>query len=189
MAASSSNIGYGDNYPNSNVNQQFLNVGSSNYSAGLLGSRQIPSSAYSMAGASSNINAAAGTLLRGGGITNKYKSIKNKIKNITKRYKMPKKSKRIRITRLKRKIRSRASRSKSRARSVRTISRKKNYHMRGGYSQYGSNMPHSNSYSVGGLLTAGTSMLASPPPIQSNGGSCVDNLNHFTNKGFSSPGH
>lgn len=174
--ASSSNMGYGGNYPNSNVNPQFVNLGNSNYSAGLLGSAQIPSSAYSMSGASNNINAAAG-ILRGGGT--KYKLMKRKIKNITRRYKMPKKSKRRRITRLKRKIRSK----------TRTISRKKKQHMRGGYSQYGSNMPHSDSYSVGGVLTAGTSMLASPPPIQSNGGSCVDNVNHFLNKGFSSPGH
>jgi len=174
--ASSSNMEYGSSYPNSDVNQQFVNIGSSDYSAGLLGSAQIPSSAYSMRGASSNINAAAG-ILKGGGTTNKYKLIKRKIKNITRRYKMPRKSKRRRITRLKRKIRSK------------TISRKKKHFMRGGYSQYGSNMPHSDSYSVGGLLTAGTSMMATPPPIQSNGGSCVDNLNHFTNKGFSSPGH
>jgi len=179
--ASSSNTGYGDSYPNSNVNQHFLNVGSSDYSAGLLSNRLIPSSAYSMPGASNNINAAAG-ILRGGGTKNKYKLIKRKIKNITRRYKMPKKSKRRRITKLKRKI-------MSRSRSMRTISRKKKHYMRGGYSQYGSNMPHSDSYSVGGLLTPSTSMMASPPPIQSNGGSCVDNVNHFTNKGFSSPGH
>ena len=114
--ASSSNIGYGGSYPNSNVNQQFLNFATSDYSAGLLGSRQIPSSAYSMAGASSNIDAAAGRL-RGGGSKKSFNLIKRKIKNITRRYKMPKKSRRRRISRLKRKIRSR---------SIRTISRKKN---------------------------------------------------------------
>jgi hypothetical protein len=59
---------------------------------------------------------------------------------------------------------------------------------KGGYSQYQNNLPMTPSYSVGGPLSASDLGLANPPPIQvlSN---CVDNYNHYTNKGFPSRGH
>ena len=62
---------------------------------------------------------------------------------------------------------------------------------RGGYSQYQNNLPMTPTYSVGGVLPASQLGLANPPPIQvlSNCTSCTDNYNHFTGKGFSSPGH
>ena len=73
----------------------------------------------------------------------------------------------------------RSTRSKS-ARRTRSKSLKKN--MRGGmsqgYSQYmNNNGGQSNTYSLGGPLTSGTSALASPPPHSLVAGH-PDNLNH-----------
>jgi hypothetical protein len=62
---------------------------------------------------------------------------------------------------------------------------------KGGYSQYQNNLPLTHSYSVGGILGANNSALANPPPINvyKGAGQCVDNYNHYTNKGFPSLGH
>ena len=62
---------------------------------------------------------------------------------------------------------------------------------RGGYSQYQNNLPMTPTYSVGGVIPASQLGLANPPSIQvlSNCTNCTDNYNHFTGKGFSSPGH
>ena len=166
-----SNMGYGGTSPYSEINANLVNSTNSNYSGGL-GSTQVPSSAFSMRGASNNIDAAAGRLSRGGGRGTKYyKLLKRKIKNITKRYKMRGKNKRTRNTRMKRKIRSSSKRTRTRTRSRR---------LRGGsYQQFGSNTAQSANYSVGGLLNSGSLGLANPPPIQMNAGSCQDNANHF----------
>jgi hypothetical protein len=171
--SSASNMGYGGISPYSGINTKMVNSTNSNYSAGL-DSTQIPSSAYSMRGASNNIDAAAGRLSRGGGKGTKYyKLIKRKIKNITKRYKMRGKSNRRRITRMKRKIRSSSKRTRTR---TRTRSRR----MRGGtYQQFGSNVAQSANYSVGGVLNAGSLGMANPPPIHMNPPSCQDNANHY----------
>ena len=54
------------------------------------------------------------------------------------------------------------------------------------YHQFGSNIPDTPSYSVGGIVSAKHLGLANPPPYQklSNCTNCVDNYNHYTNKGF-----
>lgn len=167
--SSASNMGYGGTSPYSGINTNMVNSTNSNYSGGL-GSTQIPSSAYSMRGASNNVDAAAGRLRGGGKGTKYYKLIKRKIKNITKRYKMRGKSNRRRITRMKRKIRSSSKRTRTRSRR----------HMRGGsYQQFGSNVAQSANFSVGGVLNAGSLGMANPPPIQLNPPSCQDNANHF----------
>jgi hypothetical protein len=163
-----SNMGYGGTSPYSGINTSLVNSTNSNYSGGL-GSTQVPSSAYSMRGASNNIDAAAGRLRGGGKATKYYKLLKRKIKNITKRYKMRGKSKRTRITRMKRKIRSSSKRTRTRSRRMRG----------GSYQQFGSNVAQSANYSVGGILNAGSLGQANPPPIQMNAGSCQDNANHF----------
>jgi hypothetical protein len=74
-------------------------------------------------------------------------------------------------------------RSRSRSRSRRR--------QRGGYSQYQNNLPMTNTYSTGGVLSANNLGLANPVPYQalSNCTNCVDNYNHFTNSGFPSRGH
>lgn len=92
---------------------------------------------------------------------------------------------------LRRKIRSRMSSECSsisggrRRRGTRRHSRRQ----RGGYAQYQNNMPVSNTYSIGGVLSAKDSALANPAPIYKVTNSAVDNYNHFTGKGFPSAGH
>ena len=63
--------------------------------------------------------------------------------------------------------------------------------MKGGYQQYQNNMPMTQTYSLGGHLSSENLGLANPPPyrVLSNDSSCVDNYNHYTNKGFPSVGH
>lgn len=80
------------------------------------------------------------------------------------------------------------SRMSAGARRKRTNRRRK---QRGGYSQYQNNLPMTPTYSVGGVLPASQLGLANPPPIKvlPNCVNCVDNYNHYTGKGFPSPGH
>ena len=196
-----SNLGYGNVAPLSNINGAYANVDSSNW-PGTFGSNQIPG-LPGLAGAKSNIDAAAGNvpgicLFKGGA-----KKLKRKIKNITKHYKKMKAGSR-KIKSLKHRIKSRmASRSMAGGRSrslARSMARSmaggrrtkhRRHRQRGGYSQYQNNLPMTPSYSVGGVLPASQLGLANPPPIQvlSNTTSCVDNYNHYTNMGFPSRGH
>ncbi len=181
-----SNLGYGNIYPFSNVNGQYANVYSTNNPANF-GSNEIPG-LPGLAGAKSNIDAAAGKvpgicLFKGGS-----KGLKRKIKNITKKYKKMKAGSR-KMKSLKRRLRTRMS-SRSMSRKFaggkrRTRSRKQ----RGGYAQYQNNQPFSLSYSLGGVLPASQLALANPPPISSVTNNAVDNYNHYTNRGFPSKGH
>ena len=196
-----SNLGYGNVAPLSNINGAYANVDSSNW-PGTFGSNQIPG-LPGLAGAKSNIDAAAGNvpgicLFKGGA-----KKLKRKIKNITKHYKKMKAGSR-KIKSLKHRIKSRmASRSMAGGRSrslARSMARSmaggrrtkhRRHRQRGGYSQYQNNLPMTPSYSVGGVLPASQLGLANPPPIQvlPNCVNCVDNYNHYTNTGFPSRGH
>ncbi len=183
-----SNLGYGNSAPLSNVNGQFVNKDSSNWAGGF-GSNEIPG-LPGLAGAKSNVDAAAGNVpgicsFKGGA-----KKLKRKIKNITKQYKRMKAgSKKMRS--LKRKLRHSAA-SRRMARSLaggRRRSRSRSRKQRGGYSQYQNNQPFSMGYSVGSSnLPASQLALANPPPIQSYN-SAIDNYNHYTNMGFPSKGH
>jgi hypothetical protein len=190
-----SNLGYSNIVPFSNVNGQYVNVGSTNNPANF-GSNEIPG-LPGLAGAKSNIDAAAGKvpgicLFKGGS-----KGIKRKIKNITKHYKKMKAGSR-KMNSLKLKLRRRmASRMASRGlarrlaggRRTRRRTRNRRRRQRGGYSQYQNNQPFSLSYSVGGVLPASQLALANPPPIASVTNNAVDNYNHYTNTGFPSKGH
>ena len=190
-----SNLGYSNIVPFSNVNGQYVNVGSTNNPANF-GSNEIPG-LPGLAGAKSNIDAAAGKvpgicLFKGGS-----KGIKRKIKNITKHYKKMKAGSR-KMNSLKLKLRRRmASRMASRSlarklaggRRTRRRTRNRRRRQRGGYSQYQNNQPFSLSYSVGGVLPASQLALANPPPIASVTNNAVDNYNHYTNTGFPSTGH
>ena len=194
-----SNLGYGNVAPLSNINGAYANVDSSNW-PGTFGSNEIPG-LPGLAGAKSNIDAAAGNvpgicLFKGGA-----KKLKRKIKNITKHYKKMKAGSR-KIKSLKHRIKSRMasrsmaggrSRSLARSRSMAGGRRTKHrrHRQRGGYSQYQNNLPMTPSYSVGGVLPASQLGLANPPPIQvlPNCVNCVDNYNHYTNTGFPSRGH
>ena len=199
--SAASNLGYANITPNSNVNGNFVNKDNSHYSGGF-GSNQIPG-LPGLAGAKYNVDAAAarvpGICMSGGG-----KKLKRKIKNITKRYKMSKKSMKRRVSGIKRRIKSSLARAVGRARSVglartRSLaggrrsrrSRSLRRRQRGGYSQYQNNLPMTPTYSTGGVLSAANLGLANPVPykVLDNCTNCVDNYNHFTNSGFPSRGH
>jgi hypothetical protein len=109
------------------------------------------------------------------------KNLRKKIKNITKQYKMKGGS---------RKRKSLRKRIKSRYSKFLNL-RRKTRRQKGGYAQYQNNMPITPTYSVGGHLSPTNLALANPPPFTklSNCVNCVDNYNHFTNKGFPSRGN
>jgi hypothetical protein len=190
-----SNLGYGNITPNSNVNSNYVNVDSSNW-PGSFGSNEIPGTPPGplpgLAGAKSNVDAAAGNvpgicLFKGGA-----KKLKKKIKNITKQYKRMKAgSKKFRSmkNRLSKKFISRRfTRSISGGKRSR-IQRKR---QRGGYAQYQNNLPMTPTYQVAGVnIPASQLALANPPPFKllPNCVNCVDNYNHYTNTGFPSRGH
>ena len=192
-----SNLGYGGTYPLSGVNGNYVNVGNTN-NPYHFGSNEIPG-LPGLAGAKSNIDAAAGYVpgicMKGGGA-----ALKRKIKNITRKYRM-KKSKRntARLRSLKNRVRARYARtmglakSKTGGRRVKTRKsrRSRSRAQRGGYSQYQNNLPMTPTYSTGGVLDPANSALATPVPhtVLSNCTNCVDNYDHYTNKGFPSAGH
>jgi hypothetical protein len=190
-----SNLGYGNQAPLSNVNGAYVNIDNSN-SPALFSSNEIPG-LPGLAGAKSNIDAAAGVvpgicMFKGGA-----RGLKRKIKNISKRYRKMKNGSR-KVKSLKSKIRSRmssASRSLSGGKRRKTCGKKCNRRsrrrQRGGYSQYENNMHRTPTFSVGGVLSPANLALANPPPIQplSNCVNCVDNYNHYTNSGFPSRGN
>ena len=203
--SNASNLGYGNISPFNN--SSYVNGTNSSYS-GSFSSNEIPG-LPGLAGAKSNVDAAAGNvpgicLFKGGA-----KRFKRKIKNITKRYKM--KGGRKGRKSLRHRIKSRTlalaggknisrSRQMSMARTMAmarsrvggTRRRKNRYNMKGGYSQYQNNLPMTPTYQVAGVnLPARELGLANPPPIRvlCNSGSCVDNYNHFTGQGFPSRGH
>jgi hypothetical protein len=188
--SAASNLGYSTITPNSNINSNFVNKDNSHYPGGF-GSNQIPG-LPGLAGAKYNVDAAAarapGICMSGGG-----KKIKRKIKNITKRYKMTKKSMKRKASGIKKRIKSILSRTISRSRSFAGGRKRKTrrQRQRGGYSQYQNNMPMTQTYSTGGVLSAANLGLANPVPYQvlPNDTNNIDNYNHFTNSGFPSRGH
>ena len=210
-----SNLGYGKIIPNSNVNPHFVNRDNSNYPGGF-GSNEIPG-LPGLAGSKNNIDAAASfvpgiCLMKGG-------RLKKKIKNITKMYKMKnKKTLKRKFKKFGNKVLNIKNRSIARARTLarslavsRSLAggrrRKSKRRMSKrrfsggsypqsipyppGYGQYQNNLPLTPTYSVGGIIGPKDIGLANPPPISvlSNCTNCVDNYNHFTNKGFASRGH
>jgi hypothetical protein len=190
-----SNLGYGNIVPLSNVNGSYVNIDNSQYT-GRFSSNEIPGTPPGplpgLAGAKSNVDAAAGNVpgisFKGG-----YKKLKRKIKNITKHYKRMKAGSR-KIKHMKRSLRRRTA-SRRLARSLaggrrRHVSRRRR--QRGGYSQYQNNMPMTPTYQVAGInLPSSQIALANPPPITplSNCVNCIDNYNHYTNQGFPSKGN
>ena len=197
-----SNFGYGNVNPYNT--SPFVNGTSSSY-AGSFSSNEIagtpPGPLPGLAGAKINTDAAAG-IVPGICMSGGAKRLKNKIKNITKRYKMKggKKSRRV----LRKRLRSRAvgrtmMASGGRRRTRHMKSKRRFSRMRGGtapypagYGQYQNNLPMTNTYKVAGIdLPASQSALANPPPATalSNCTNCVDNYNHYTNSGFPSRGN
>lgn len=199
-----SNMGYGNKTYFENINGNFVDKNAYNGGAffsdnTIPGNPPGPLPGYS--GTKINTLAAAGFY---GGSSRKAKKhikiIKNKIKNITKHYKKmkagSKKTRQIKKLIKKRLLSRRLARSFARRGGYSMIARKKsrkmNRKMRGGYAQYEGNLPLTPTYQVAGInLPSNQLALANPPPIKvlSNCTNCVDNYNHFTNKGFPSEGH
>lgn len=201
--SSASNLGYGKIVPNSNVNGDYVNKDNSNWSGGF-SSNEIPTS--SLFAYKNNVDAAAASAIRGGGIARKHKKSfkihKYKINNIAKMYKMnSRKGLKRRINSLKSKLRSlsnRYNKAKSRAHK-KTMRKQRKTAFRGmtlgrslGFSQRGgtNNVPDTPTYALASTsLSASQSALANPPiyTVLPNCTNCVDNYNHYTNKGFPSP--
>ena len=194
-----SNLGYSKIAPLSNINGSYVNVDSSNW-PGRFGSNEISGSPpgifpQGLAGAKSNIDAAAGIdpgicLYKGGS-----KGLKRKIKNITKHYKKMKAGSR-KMKSLKYRLRHKyRSMSRKMSRKVAGGKKSRRHHrryQRGGYAQYQNNLPLTPVYKVAGVdLPASQLGLANPPPytVLPNSGECTDNYNHYTNTGFPSRGH
>ena len=96
-------------------------------------------------------------------------------------YKMPRHKKHS----LKKKLRSLYK--KKSLKSKRHSRRHRRRSMKGGrYIQYQSNIPNTSSHSTGGILEAKDLGLANPVPYAKLPCStnCVDNYDHYTNKGF-----
>jgi hypothetical protein len=97
------------------------------------------------------------------------------------------KSRKMTLGSIKRKLSSILRMGKSKRRhakkSKKNVSRRHTKKQRGGYSQWMSNVAYTPSYSTGGHLSANESALANPVPYQPTN-NCVDNYNHYTNKGF-----
>lgn len=152
-----------------------VNPDSSGVASFLTTSRTIPSGPHTLPPAGSNVQSAA-AIYQGGKRINR-----KKINKISRKYKM-KGSRRT--------IRRRVRRIKSRVRSkhARRSRRNKSKSMRGGmaapvypagHSQYmNNNGSISNTYSLGGPLSAGSSALANPPTFSKVENAVVpDNLN------------
>ena len=192
-------IGYGNMGPlNSNVDPNFVNVGSTNNPSNF-GSNEIPGTQGlpGLSGAKWNVDAAA-SRVPGVCMTGGARKIKRKIKNITYNYKMKggKRTLKRKIRMMKSKIRSKYSKRRhGKTCRCKLCNRKSRRHtrrmMRGGYSQYQNNLPLTPTYSLGGVLPSSELGLANPPPysVLPSCTNCVDNYSHYSGKGFSSPGH
>jgi len=172
--------------PLANVDPKYVNVTNSNDPRGF-GSNET-NRQWGLSGVSNNVQAAAASALKGG---SRSRTLRRKIKNIANKYKKMKggKSRKMTLGSIKRKLSSILRMGKSKRRNVKkskkSVSqrRKGSKRQRGGYSQYMSNIAYTPSYSTGGNLTANESALANPVPYQPTN-NCVDNYNHYTNKGF-----
>lgn len=175
--------------PFNNVNQHLVNIDASNWSGGF--SSNETSLQFGLPAMRNNVQAAGASALQKGGAR---KTLRKKIKNIAKKYKMPKRKQKSMKRRLKRTFKGgyligKTKRvGKKSSSSVSSSSRKK----RGGgtYHQYGSQIPNTPSYSTPGFSLGSKNLgLANPPPIREIGSSskytnCIDNYNHNTNKGY-----
>ena len=182
-------LGYGDITPNANVNPDMVNVDGSTY-AGNFSSNQIPTSARSLPEPPSNVVAASGTWTGG-------RSRKRKGKNLSKVYKMKaksgkrhtrhaksmkkhtktgKKHVRVRVGGKKRTMRKRVRKAKKSRKMRRT---RRAHKMRGGYSQFSSNVPNTPGYGLAGSPVAPAMSAMANPPIYNRYIDCPDNYNHY----------
>lgn len=184
-----SNLGYGNLQPLGNANNTVnaLNV----HDSASFSSKTIPTGgANGLSGIKDNVLAASGNVnslsFFKGGASKKKRSLRNKIKNIVKKYKMKT-----------RRVRSRLRRRFFGSRRHRRKTRSMKYY--GGYKQYMSDTAFGRGYSLGGPMeiAAGKNIALANPPLQhkyiGGGGSgvpqlqtypcttgCMDFYNHYT---------
>lgn len=180
----------GHSIPLNNINGSLVNIDNSHFSGSAFSNRVIPSTVNpAVLPEPLNNRQAANSYIpgctTGGG--------KKKFNNISNMYKMSKSRRRRTFSKLKKKYSYKKSLKSKRLKRTKTKTKSKNRFkrsFRGGYAQYQNNVPMTQTYSLGGYLNPSSSALANPPPqhVLSNCTNCVDNYNHFTNKGFPSRG-
>ena len=187
-------IGNLNNPPLNNINGSLVNIDGSSVTGIPFSSSTIPTGQHTLAPAGGNVQGAASiypSSQKGGKINRK------KINKISRKYKMKGSKRTIRrhVRRMKSRVRSKYSKGRSTRTSRRSTRRHSIMRVGGafqspmitpnypaGHSQYLNNHGSlSNTYSLGGPLSAGNSALASPPPYQQViNANIPDNLNHNT---------
>jgi hypothetical protein len=164
-----------------------VNVDSSNGEGNFFTNNKIPTGPHTLPPTGSNIQSAAGmypSCKQTGGKINR-----KKINKISIKYKMKGSKKTIRrnIKRIKSRVRSKYARRSSR-RSTRRAMKGGAINYPNGYTQYQNNNGSlSNTYSLGGPLTARNSALANPPVYNKVEGQ-PDNLNHYAKNAYGNLG-
>ena len=171
-----------------NVNQHQVNIDASNWAGGF--SSNQTSLEFGLPAMRNNVQAAAASALQKGGAR---KTLRKKIKNIAKQYRMPKRRYKTMKRHLKRKFMklkggyiATKKQGKHGKNDKKRSSSKRSSSQRGGtYHQYGSQIPNTPSYSTPGFkIGANDLALANPVPYQRIGGNsqctnCTDNYNHI----------
>lgn len=187
-----SNLGYGNIMPNSNINSSYVNVTGGNYPGGF-GSNETQAG-FGLSGLSNNVCAANASVMGSGGSGSSgmwgggRKKSKRNIAKMGKRFtrSIMKRTRRLGKT-IKRTMKSVGKMTKKTLRSIGIKlggrrRRKPRYNMRGGtYQQYGSNVPNTPTFAVGGPLSPSLSAMANPPIYQTlpTCTNCADSYNHY----------
>jgi hypothetical protein len=166
-----------------------VNVDSSNGDGNFFTNNKIPTGPHTLPPTGSNIQSAAGmypSCKQTGGKINR-----KKINKISIKYKMKGSKKTIRrnIKRMKSRMRSKYARRLSRRSfSKRRLHKGGSINYPSGYAQYQNNNGSlSNTYSLGGPLSAKNSALANPPVYNKLDGQ-PDNLNHYAKNAYGNSG-
>jgi len=164
----------GRGYPLNNVNAKYVNADNSTWPSAF--TSQATGKQFGYSGISNKVEAAAASKIVGGAsIGKKNKSLfYRRMKYPPIRLNISKKWKNIMQTIFSCKKKKKLSKRKTRK-------------MRGGYYQYGSNIPLTQTYSRGASYLPPSQVgLANPAPFQTLPctTNCVDNYSRFTNNGF-----
>jgi len=177
--------------PLTGVNGSLVNTDGSTF-PGRLFSSAIPN--HGLPEPLNKVQAAASIVpgLTGG----RSRHLRKRINNISNMYKMKggRKSIKKRVSRMKKRIMSRFNKSRRHLRKTHRKSYRKSKkgsrRMRGGHSQFQNNNSMTGSFWSPVKLPPTLSALANPVPIERHSShvNCIDNYNHFTNKGSASKG-
>jgi len=180
--------------PLNNINGGLVNTDSSHVGGIPFANNKIPVGPQTLAAPAGKVGSAAGIYpcaSQKGGKRRPTKINRRKINKISRKYKMrgSKKTIKRRVRKMKSRVRSRYARSHKHRRMSKRRSMKggaypvqaPNYPA--GHVQFDNNKMYSNTYSTGGPLSAGSSALASPPPIHKVAPD-PDNLDHSAVNAF-----